>query len=96
MHKIVFKKPYLFEEKQYAEVELAGLEELSGADLCAAQRHIGKTGGGSAVLPEMDYEYTLFLAAKAAGLPIEFFTGLPACEAVKVKNEVSGFLFGTD
>lgn len=92
MEKITFKKPYKFEDTVYEDVDLSGLEDLSGKDLIAVQRMISK----STIMPELDYQYTLMIAAKATGLPIEFFSGLPAPEAVKIKTVVSGFLYSGD
>lgn len=92
---VKLSKPYCFDETTYTEIDLSGLENLTGADLCAAQRNLS-SAGSSSVVPETDYIYTLFLAARAAGLPIEFFQGLSAPDAVFVKNMVSHFLFGKD
>lgn len=33
--------------------------------------------------------YACVIASMATGLPEEFFTGLPVCEAVKLKNAVN-------
>lgn len=90
MEKIVFKNPYHFEGTEYKEIDLSGLETMTGAELIAAQRMLDKS---NVLLPEADYQYVLSLAAKAASLPIEFFNGLPAHDAVMVKMTVSGFLF---
>lgn len=92
---VKLSKPYHFEETEYTEVDLSGLKNLTGADLCAAQRNLSSSGSSS-VVPETDYIYTMFLAARAAQLPIEFFEGLPAPDVVFVKNVVSHFLFGKD
>ena len=36
-----------------------------------------------------NYLYACIVASMATGLPEEFFTGLPVCEAVKLKNAVN-------
>lgn len=89
---ITFKKPYSFEGKEYKEVDLSGLENLTGKDLTDADR-IFVSAGNVAPMNEMSIGYACIIAAKATGLPQEFFEGLPAKEIIKVKNEVMTFFF---
>lgn len=93
---IVFKKPYKFEGKEYDKVDLSGLEDLQASDMIAANKYMQRTSAGIDVMPEVSLEYACVLASKAAKLPVEFFTSLPPREAMKVKNRVMGFLFGSD
>lgn len=94
---IRFKKPYTFEHKEYTEVDLSGLDDLTAADMIAVNKIMHRTsGGGIDVMPEVSLEYACMLASKATRMPIEFFTNLPPREAMKVKNRVMGFLFGTE
>ena len=93
---IKFKKPYVFEKKEYTELDLSGMDDLTGADMIAVNKYMQRTSSGIDVMPEVSLEYACVLASKAAKLPIEFFTGLPPREAMKVKNRVMGFLFGSD
>jgi hypothetical protein len=92
---VVFNKPYTFEGKMYDKVDLRGLDNLTAADMIAANRILDKTGSFT-FLPEMSLEYACIIAAKASSLPIEFFKGLHPREAVKVKNRVTAFFYGTD
>lgn len=89
--RIVFKKPYTFEGKEYTEVDLRGLETLKTSDLAEADR-LFNTSGQFSVMNEMAVGYTCILASKASELPVEFFESLPAPEGLKVKNKVMGFL----
>lgn len=95
---ITFKKPYKFEGKEYTEIDLSGLDDLQASDMIAVNKYMQRTSGGGSidVMPEVSMEYACVFASKAAKLPIEFFTGLPPREAMKVKNRVMGFLFGSD
>lgn len=93
---VKFKKPYYFEKKEYTEVDLSGLDDLQASDMIAVNKYMQRTSPGIDVMPEVSLEYACVLASKAAKLPIEFFTGLPPREAMKVKNRVMGFLFGSD
>ena len=92
---VVFNKPYSFEDKTYEKVDLSGLDNLTAADMIAANRVLDRTGSFT-FLPEMSLEYACIIAAKASNLPIEFFIGLHPREAVKVKNRVTAFFYGTD
>ena len=93
---VKFKKPYRFEGKEYAEVDLSGMEDLTGADMIAVNKIMSRTSTGIDVMPEVSVEYACYFAARAAKLPVEFFTSLPPRDLMKVKNRVMGFLFGSD
>ena len=88
-------KPYKFDQKEYTEVDLHGLENTTAADLDAVGKILQQTGTVSP-MPEMALGYSCYLAARVSGLPVEFFQGLPAREAIKLKNVVTGFLYGGD
>lgn len=92
---VVFNKPYYFEDKEYTKVDLRGLDNLTASDMIAANKVLDRTGSFT-FLPEMSLEYACIIAAKAANLPVEFFKGLHPKEAVKVKNRVTAFFYGTD
>lgn len=92
---VVFNKPYTFEGTTYTKVDLSGLDNLTAADMIAANKVLDRTGSFT-FLPEMSLEYACIIAAKAANLPVEFFKGLHPREAVKVKNRVTAFFYGTD
>lgn len=93
---INLKKPYKFEKKEYMEIDLTGLEDLQASDMIAVNKRMQRTSQGIDVMPEVSLEYACELAAKGAKLPVEFFMNLPPKEAIKVKNRVMGFLFGSD
>lgn len=94
---VVFAKPYKFEGKEYTEIDLAPLGDISAADMIKVNNLMKRTSGGSVeVMPEVTLEYACHISAIATKMPIEFFTGLPAKEALKVKNKVMGFLFGQE
>ena len=87
---IRFSKPYRFEGKTYAGVDLSGLKNLKAKDLWKVNRNY-RNAGNVSVLPEIDAEYTARVAAMASNLPIEFFENMPLYEATKIKAKVSGF-----
>lgn len=94
---VKFNKPYFFEGKQYFEIDLSGMEDLTGADMIAVNKIMARTSTGIIdVMPEVSLEYACHIAAKAAKMPVEFFTQLPPKEAMKIKNRVMAFFFGSD
>ena len=92
---IKFRKPFLFEDETYTEIDLSGLEDLSARDMIQAQRTMERSGSIN-VLPEMSLEYACIFASKATKMPVEFFQALPPKEAIKVKNKVTNFFYGED
>ena len=93
---IKFKKPYVFEKKEYTELDLSGMEDMTGADMIAVNKIMSRHSVGIDVMPEVSVEYAFYFAARATKLPLEFFTNLPPKESMKVKNRVMGFLFGSE
>ena len=87
---IRFSKPYKFEGKTYAGVDLSGLLQMKAKDIWKMNRTCRSVGIAS-VIPELDAEYTARVAARASSLPIEFFENLPLPEMTKIKMKVSSF-----
>jgi hypothetical protein len=92
---IILRKPYTYEGKTYEKIDLSGLDNLTADDMIAASRVLDRSGSFS-FLPEMTVEYACVISARATKLPIEFFKGLPPKDAMKLKNRVTGFLYGAD
>ena len=69
---VKFSKPFVFENKTYTEVDLRGLEDLNGEDLCRADRAV-RAQGNTAPMTEMTPDMACFLSSASAHLPVEFF-----------------------
>lgn len=92
-----FKKPFRWEDKEYTEVDLSGLEELTAMDLERAYREYAQTAGlNLAAVPELSVQYACIIAAKVAKKPQEFFEALPAKYALELRNMVRNYFFGED
>ena len=89
--KIIFNKPFNFEGKEYKEVNLSGMNDLTTKDLLDADKQFNASGQMS-LMNEMTTGYACIIASKSTKLPIEFFENLPANEGLKVKNTVMSFL----
>mgnify|MGYP000789805387 FL=1 len=71
-------RPYVFEGKEYAEIDLAGLDKLTVQDAINAQRQLfNEREPAAMLLCETTTAFVRILAAKATGLPIEFFKLAP-------------------
>ena len=87
-HVMRLEKPCFFEGKEYREIDLSGIADMNSMQESAAENRMAREGF---VVTEtsFNYLYACVIASMATGLPEEFFTGLPVCEAVKLKNAVN-------
>lgn len=87
-HVVRFAKPYFYKGKQYNTVDLGGIADLNSMNESEAENRMTRAGF---VITEnsFNYLYACILASMAANLPEDFFTGLPLCELVKLKNAVN-------
>lgn len=92
-----FAKPYKFGGVEYTEVDLSGLEDVTAGVLENVGKITAKKNPGmNPALQEMSLTFCTYLAQRVAKLPLEFFAGLPAKEAIKLKTMVTNFLYGGD
>lgn len=92
---IKFKKPYQFEGKEISEIDLTGLENITGNDMVQVNKTLSRQGQVP-MLQEMQLEYAQEMAARVTGMPVEFFKGLSAKHSMKLKNTVSNFMYGEE
>lgn len=88
---IKLSKTYRFEGKEFTELDLNKLENLTGADMISINRMMKKRGNTDAS-PELTMEFAFFTAMQATGIPLEFFYGLSMKDSMKVKTRVNYFL----
>ena len=89
---ITFNKPYSFEGKEYTEIDMSKIEEMTAISLEEADK-IYQSSGMVDALKEMSISYACIVASKVTGKPLEFFKNLPAKEAIKLKTLVTGFFY---
>lgn len=88
----VFKTPYEFDGKSYEKLEF-DLEGLKGSDVAAVKKQF--TNEGNFVpIPAVDNDFCARIVARAAKLPIEFFTDMPVRDYLGITQQVSNFLLG--
>ncbi len=90
---IPLSKPYTFEGKEYKELDMSPIEDLTTEQLKTAENMMARSGNFS-IMNESSVAYTCFIASQVTGKPVEFFDKLPAKDGTKIKNIVMGFLNG--
>lgn len=88
--KFEFKKPYVFEGKEYKEIEV-DIDALTGDDMSAAKKEYAADGNFT-LIPATDWDFCILVAARATQQPLEFFKRMPAKEYCKLATGVSNFL----
>lgn len=90
---IKFNKPYVWEGKEYTELDMSGLKNLTIRDAVDAQKRlIGDGEAAALMLCETTTAFTREIACKATGKPIEFFKFMPVRIAKAVASEVQSFI----
>lgn len=87
-HVMRFTRPHTHEGREIAEVDLGGIDELNTMQESAAENRLARAGF---VVTENsgNYLYACVIASMATGLAEEFFTTLPLCELLRLKNAVN-------
>ena len=75
----------------FESVDLSGVGDLCTMHEITAENRMAAEGF-SPLNKDRNYLHAVIVASQATGLPEDFFTGLPVCEAAKLRNTVgSGF-----
>ncbi|MDO5397455.1 MAG: hypothetical protein Q4G33_05955 [bacterium] len=91
---IKFDNTYVFEGKEYSEIDLGDLDRFTAAMMDDAETLYRAITKNPLVQPEYTTGYSLCAASVLTGKPIEFFKGLSAREVMKIKGKIGGFLMG--
>lgn len=90
---IVLNTPYVFEGKEYKEIDMNGLKALTVKDAIDAQRELfNEQEVAASVLCETTTAFARKMAARATGLPIEFFKLAPRRVSRLVTASVKSFV----
>lgn len=87
-HVMRLEKPYFFKDKEYAEIDLKGVADLSSMHESHAENRMAREGF-FVTENSFNFLYACVIASMATGQPEEFFTGLPLKEVVKLKTAVN-------
>lgn len=90
---IKFNKPYVWEGKEYTELDLSGLEKLTIRDAVDVQKKLFNDGeAATAMLCETTTAFSREIACRATGKPIEFFKFMPIRLANAIRTTVQAYL----
>lgn len=99
-HTLKFAAPYTYEGDEKAElkgqtfegIDLSGVGELNTMSESTAENRLA-AAGFNPVNTGRNYLYCCIIASMGTGYPVDFFAGLPLCEAVKLRDAVSADFF---
>lgn len=85
--------PYTFEGQEYTEIDITKIQEMTIKDAIDIQSQLfSEQEVAGMVVSETTTAFTRALAAKASGLPIEFFKLAPRNVSRKISQTVRGFI----
>jgi hypothetical protein len=82
--------PYKYDDEEISELDMSGIENLTGRDIKKAQAIMTRHGNVTTFL-ESNVEFLQLMAAAACGKEVEFIEELNAKDTTRVKNWVSGY-----
>ncbi len=99
-HILKFEKAYTYTGagkpniagETFEQVDLSGVGELNTMSETAAENRLA-AAGFAPVQTGRNYLYCAIIASMGTGYPTDFFTGLPICEALKLRNAVDAGFF---
>ena len=99
-HTLKFAAPYTYEGSEKAElkgktfdsIDLSGVGELNTMSESMAESRMA-AGGFAPVNTHRNYLYCCIIASMGTGYPVDFFAGLPLCEAVKLRDAINSDFF---
>ena len=90
---LTLKKPLNFEGKEYTEIDLSELDELTTRQLKEADKLVD-ISQRMLTMKEVTLDYACVVAHISTHLPLEFFDQLSAVDAVSLRIMVVQFFFG--
>ena len=99
-HIVKFDAPYTYNGEEKADikgktfesVDLSGVGELNTMSESMAENRLAGYGF-TPVNTGHNYAYVCIIASMGTGYPVDFFTGLPLCEAAKLRDAVDADFF---
>ena len=86
--------PFEFEGKTIESIDLNGLFDLTGRDLCQIDDQMMARGYTGQTM-ELTKQYALLTVAKICKQPWEFADNMKSRDVIRTKNDVSGFFYAS-
>ena len=87
-HVMKFEKPYVFDGKEYREIDLSGIADITSMNESEAENRLVRAGFTITEVTSL-YLYSCIIASMVTGQPEDFFTGLPFEEVLKLRVAVN-------
>ncbi|WP_313343824.1 phage tail assembly protein [Lacrimispora sp.] len=91
--KLKLKTPVEYQGIKVDQLDLSGMEDLTGRDLNSVYDLYANMGGSGIIMQEATLLFAQLITSKVTGLPLELFYVLRASDSVKLKNRVYRFFF---
>jgi len=96
MQSVRLKRSHEFDGKTHTEISL-DFNALTGSDIINAERQFLVNGANQAIsVKEFSKEFQVYIAARAAKLPVEFFLGLSVPDFTQITLKVQNFFLEAD
>ena len=90
-HVVKFSQPYVLGGRSYAEIDLSSLENMTAADMIAAEAYMIREGLFTTE-KEDALEYIFFIASRFSGLSMQFFTQFKPMDAARLRATVKEYM----
>lgn len=90
-HVLKLSQPYAFGDQSYAEIDLTGMENMTAADMIAAEAYLIHEGLFTTE-KEDTMEYNIFLASRFSGLPMQFFVQFKPRDATRLRAAIMKYM----
>lgn len=87
-HVMYLEKPCYYKGEEYTAIDLNGVADLNTLNESEAENRLARAGF-AVTENSANYLYACVIASMATGIAEEFFTTLPLCETLKLKNAVN-------
>mgnify|MGYP001632949252 CR=1 FL=1 len=89
------KRPVIFEEREFEQFDLSGLEDLTGEEYATLLKEAERIDGADMV-PEKSLTFAFLAAAKVTGQPFDLFKGMGAKDAARLRYKIGSFFLAED
>lgn len=89
---VKLEEPFDFEGKTIDTIDMNGLFDLTGRDLCQIDAQ-AMARGIEGQMMETTKQYALLAVAKACNQPWEFAENMKARDVIRIKNRVTNFFY---
>lgn len=91
--KFRLSKPVDYQQFHLEELDLSGMENLTGNDMNVIYDLYTSLGGSGMVMQESTLRFAQITASRATELPLELFGKLSAKDTIRLKNRIYRFFY---